>query len=157
MRPHLNSRISALCNPFTPITTELFGEDIGKETDELTKTSRIGLKLSTPRKQRARFHPYGISFRGSKNPSTFNRRDDRTQNNRVLLCALYRRTRREVRRLAKKDRATMTTSYFHCNQVSYIDTTHLLHKKQSTFVGGQTRFHIQQWQKITSDPNVSPS
>ena len=79
LRPHLNSRYSVLCNPSTPISTELFGDDIGKEIDELTKISQIGLKLATPRKERPRYHPYGTSFRGSKPPSTFKRRDDRGQ------------------------------------------------------------------------------
>ncbi len=46
--------------PPPPITTELFGDDIGKEIDEVTKTSRLGLKLSTPRKERPRFHSYMV-------------------------------------------------------------------------------------------------
>ena len=84
LRPHLNSRYSALCNPSTPISTELFGDDIGKEIDELTKTSHIGLKLATPRKERTRYHPYGTSVRVSKPPSTFKRRDERGQHSRAL-------------------------------------------------------------------------
>ena len=84
LRPHLNSRYAALCNPSTSISTELFGDDIGKEIDELTKTSQIGLKLATPRKERGRYHPYNTSLRDSKIPSAFRHRDDRNQNNRVL-------------------------------------------------------------------------
>ena len=84
LRPHLNSRYSALCNPSTPISSELLGDDIGKEIDELTKTSQIGLKLGTPRKECMLYHPYGTSFRVSKPPSTFKRRDDRGQRSRAL-------------------------------------------------------------------------
>ena len=63
---------------------ELFGDDIGKEIDELTKTSQIALKLATPRKERTRYHPYGRSFRASKSPSTFKRRDYRGQHSRAV-------------------------------------------------------------------------
>ena len=83
LRTHLNSRYAALFNPSTSISTELFGDDIGKEIDELIKTSQIGLKLATPRKERGRYHPYNTSLQGSKVPSRFRRRDDRNQNNRV--------------------------------------------------------------------------
>ena len=65
LRPHLISWYAALCNPSTSISTELFGDDIGKEIDELTKTSQIGLKLATPHKERGRYHPYSTSLRGS--------------------------------------------------------------------------------------------
>ena len=59
LRPHLNSRFSALCNPSTPITTELFGDDINKEIDQLAKSSQLGSKLTPARKSRGtRFHPY---------------------------------------------------------------------------------------------------
>ncbi len=60
LRPHLNSQYSALCNPSTPITTELFGDDITKEIDQLAKSNRLGNQLAGPRKGRdSRFHPYG--------------------------------------------------------------------------------------------------
>ena len=84
LRPHLHSQYAALCNPSTSISTELFGDDIGKEIDQLTKTSQIGLKLATPHKERGRYHPYNTSLRGSKRPSTLRRRDDRNQNNRLV-------------------------------------------------------------------------
>ena len=65
-------------------STELFGDDIGKEIDELNKTSQIGLKLFTSHKERGRYHPKNTSLRGSKRPSTFRCRDDRNQNNRLV-------------------------------------------------------------------------
>ena len=76
LRPHLHFQYAALCNPSTSISTELFGDDIGKEIDQLTKTSQIGLKLATPHKERGGYHPYNTSLRGSKRPSTFRHRDD---------------------------------------------------------------------------------
>ena len=60
LQPHLNFQYSALCDPSTPITTELFGDDITKEIDELAKSSRLGNRLAGPRKgSESRFHPYG--------------------------------------------------------------------------------------------------
>ena len=41
LRPHLNSWYAALCNPSTSISTELFGDNIGKEIDELTKKNLV--------------------------------------------------------------------------------------------------------------------
>ena len=41
-----------------------------------------------------------------------------------------------------------------CNQVSYLDTIHLLLNNLSKFEGGQVRFHFEHWQDITSDPYV---
>jgi hypothetical protein len=155
LRPHLNSRYSALCNPSTPITTELFGDDIGKEIDEVTKTSRLGLKLSTPRKERPRFHSYMVHlFVVLKAHQHSN--DVTTEPSTIFFRRtkfLSSQTRREVRQHTNTERTTITSD-FHCNQVSYINTIHSLLEKQSKFVGGQIRFHIQQWREITSDPYV---
>ncbi|XP_068723943.1 uncharacterized protein [Montipora capricornis] len=61
LRPHLNKNYQALCNPAVPITTNLFGDDLNKQVDDLTKANKIGLKVQGSGKQR--FHPYG---RGSR-------------------------------------------------------------------------------------------
>ena len=62
LRSHLNSKYSALCNPSTPITSELFGDDINKEIDQLTKSSQLGTKLTNFRRARgSRFHPYAAT------------------------------------------------------------------------------------------------
>ena len=62
LRPHLNSKYSALCNPSTPITSELFGDDINKEIDQLTKSSQLGTKLTNFWRARgSRFHPYAAA------------------------------------------------------------------------------------------------
>ena len=44
LRPDLNARFSALCNASTPISTELFGDDVGKEIDDVAKVNRLGEK-----------------------------------------------------------------------------------------------------------------
>ena len=62
LRPHLNAKYAALCNPSTPITTELFGDDINKEIDQLTKASQLSNRLTTSRRGRgSRFHPYAAT------------------------------------------------------------------------------------------------
>ena len=45
LRPHLNKNYQALCNPTVPITTNLFGDDLNKQVDDLTKANKIGLKV----------------------------------------------------------------------------------------------------------------
>ena len=61
MRPHLNKNNQALYNPLVPITTNLFGNDLNKQVDDLTKANKIGLKVQTSRKPTC--HPYGRGLR----------------------------------------------------------------------------------------------
>ena len=41
LRPDLNTQYASLCNPSTPITAELFGDDIGKEIEDVAKAIKI--------------------------------------------------------------------------------------------------------------------
>ena len=41
LRPDLNAQFSALCNLSTLISRELFGDDVGKEIDEVAKANRL--------------------------------------------------------------------------------------------------------------------
>ena len=41
LRPDLNAQFSALCNLFTAISKRLFGDDVGKEIDEVAKANRL--------------------------------------------------------------------------------------------------------------------
>ncbi|XP_020902180.1 uncharacterized protein LOC110240703 [Exaiptasia diaphana] len=59
LKPDLNARYAALCNPTTPITSELFGDDVSKEIDDLSKANKLGKKLATPSRIKRGFHPYG--------------------------------------------------------------------------------------------------
>ena len=59
LRPQLNSQYAALCNPSIPITTELFGDNITKEIEDVTKANQLSTKLSSSRRdRRQRYHPY---------------------------------------------------------------------------------------------------
>ena len=48
LQPDLNSQFSALCSASTPITTQLFGDDVGKEIDEVAKANRLSKRLAIP-------------------------------------------------------------------------------------------------------------
>ena len=59
LKPDLNSQYGALCSASTPITTELFGDDITKEIEDVSKANKLSKKLATPRRSRnSRFQPY---------------------------------------------------------------------------------------------------
>ena len=44
LRPDLNAPFSALSNLFTAISKELFGDDVGKQIDEVAKANRLSVK-----------------------------------------------------------------------------------------------------------------
>lgn len=54
LRPDLNKQYGALCNPSTPISNFLFGDDLSKEVEELTKSNKLSVRVN----QKPRFAPY---------------------------------------------------------------------------------------------------
>ena len=56
LRPDLNKQFGALCNPSTSLSTFLFGDDLNKEVEDLTKANRLSVKVN----QKQRFTPYQI-------------------------------------------------------------------------------------------------
>ena len=56
IRPDLNKQYASLCNPSTTISTFLFGDDLNKEVEELTKSNKVSHKV-TPRQ---RMKPYKV-------------------------------------------------------------------------------------------------
>ena len=66
LRPHLNSQFSTLCSASTPVTTELFGDDVGKEIDEVAKANRLSKGLAIPKESLgSRYQPYSNHSRAS--------------------------------------------------------------------------------------------
>ena len=64
LRPDLNAQFSALWNVSTPLSTELFGDDVGKEIDKVLKANRLRKKLASHKKGRvSRYQPYGSKRR----------------------------------------------------------------------------------------------
>ena len=56
LRPDLNKQFGALCNPSTSLSTFLFGDDLNKEVEDLTKANKLSVKVN----QKQRFTPYRI-------------------------------------------------------------------------------------------------
>ena len=50
IRPDLNKQYASLCNPSTPVSSFLFGDDLNKEVEELTKSQKLSSKV-TPKKR----------------------------------------------------------------------------------------------------------
>ncbi|XP_067034747.1 intraflagellar transport protein 74 homolog [Acropora muricata] len=60
LRSHLNKPYQSLCNPSTPITSYLFGDDLNKQVDDLSKANKIGHKVQGP-STKPRYHPKSSS------------------------------------------------------------------------------------------------
>ena len=56
IRPDLKKQYSPLCNPSTALSTFLFGDDLNKEVEELTKSQKLSNKV-TPKR---RMEPYKV-------------------------------------------------------------------------------------------------
>ena len=79
LRPDLNKQYGALCNPSTPMSTFLFGDDLNKELEELTKSNKLSGKVH----QKHRFTPYWIpSTSGGQTLSRYGQQDTRERSSR---------------------------------------------------------------------------
>ena len=68
IRPDLNKQYASLCNPSTPVSSFLFGDELNKEVEELTKSHKLSNKV-TPKK---RMEPYKVpSGRGARGRGRF--------------------------------------------------------------------------------------
>ena len=68
IRPDLNKQYASLCNPSTPVSSFLFGDELNKEVEELTKSHKLSNKV-TPKK---RMEPYKVSSgRGARGRGRF--------------------------------------------------------------------------------------
>ena len=68
IRPDLNKQYASLFNPSTPVSSFLFGDELNKEVEELTKSRKLSSKV-TPRK---RMEPYRVPS-GVRARNRFNR------------------------------------------------------------------------------------
>ena len=57
IRPDLNKQYASLCNPSTPVSSFLFGDELNKEVEELTKSHKLSNKVSP----KTRMEPYKVS------------------------------------------------------------------------------------------------
>ena len=72
LKPDLNAQFASLCNQTTPITSELFGDDLGKEIDEVSRANKVSRKLSSKRSSPRGYQPYNAQHR--QRSSSFSRR-----------------------------------------------------------------------------------
>ena len=64
IRPDLNKQYASLCNPSTTISTFLFGDDLNKEVEELTKSNKLSNKVTPKQRLEPYKVPGGRSMRG---------------------------------------------------------------------------------------------
>ena len=86
LRGQLNPKFNRLCYPSTPVTENLFGDDITKRVEDINKVQRLGADLGQGQGFRGRYNRgrgYGRGYggRGRGSPNYFNKgqqkRDDR--------------------------------------------------------------------------------
>ena len=70
IRPDLNKQYASLCNSSTPVSSFLFGDELNKEVEELTRSHKLSSKVTS----RMRVEPYRVpSRRGLRGRSRLNR------------------------------------------------------------------------------------
>ena len=64
IRPDLNKQYASLCNPSTTISTFVFGDDLNKEVEELTKSNKLSNKVTPKQRMEPYKVPGGRGMRG---------------------------------------------------------------------------------------------
>ena len=64
IRPDLNKQYALLCNPSTTISTFVFGDDLNKEVEELTKSNKLSNKVTPKQRMEPYKVPGGRGMRG---------------------------------------------------------------------------------------------
>ena len=83
IRPDLNKQYGALCNPSTAISTYLFGDELNKEVEELSKSNKLSNKVTTKPRSDYRTEPYRVPFgRGARGRGRFNQTSGRGRGSR---------------------------------------------------------------------------
>ena len=136
LRPHLNKNYQALCNPAVPITTNLFGDDLNKQVDDLTKANKIGLKVQGF--GQATFSPIWAWLACSW----------QIQTKLWWAWSLFNCNRRKrfFFRL-RPGRILPQTSQIEAEVTNII-------ANQRVFVGGQVQYFVSQWKALMSDPKI---
>jgi len=81
LRPDLNKQYVALCNPSTPMSTQLFGDDLNKEVEDLTKANKLSKKV-TPKQW---VEPYRVPSGGSRGWHGRGRFNQRGRTSRIYM------------------------------------------------------------------------
>ena len=59
--PDVNKHCGSLCNPSVAISTQLFGDYLNKEVEEVTKFNKLSSKVTSKQRSNYRFEPYKLS------------------------------------------------------------------------------------------------
>ena len=156
LRPDLNSQFSVLCSASTPITTQLFGDDVGKEIDEVAKANRLSKRLAIPKRGRgSRYHPYSSQSRAS---GGFNNQRSRYGARGLTRHQPFLGEKSHDRRKLNFGMAQAKTPQLtKTQQVSYVSNINRLIGTSRPFKAGQLQMHLTEWKAITSDPFILQS
>ena len=61
LRSDLNTQYAALCNPSTPVSKYLFGDDLNKEMEDLSKASKLTKKVTPSHRMEPYRRPVGTA------------------------------------------------------------------------------------------------
>ena len=146
----LNKQYASLCNPSVPVSSYLFGDDLNKEVEDLTKANKLSNKVTS--KQRAEPYqiPRGCGFKGIGRckQSSWKGRGHflRIRPGSVLELS-------ELSELSKLSEQTAATTKKPVNEVCE-NSINLLIKPQSPFRACKLQNFIDQWRNVTSDPFI---
>ena len=80
IRPDLNKQYGSLCNPSTAPATFLFGYELNKEVDKLTKADMLSSKVTSKRCSDHRAETYKVPFaRGERERCRLNQNSSRSR------------------------------------------------------------------------------
>ena len=145
-----------MCSPTVPVSSFLFGDDLNKEVEDLTKANRLGNKVAP----KQRVGPYqfqrGHVFRGSARG--LRALDHGKQSNWKGRGPFFRTRPRPVSELSElselsKQTATITTRKSVTEEVCENRISTLI-EFQRPFMAGQLQNYIANWQRLTSDPVI---
>ena len=151
LKPDLNAQFASLCNQTTPVTSELFGDDLGKEIDEVSRANKLSRKLSSKRSSPRGYQPYNAQHR--QKSSSFSRRG-KPYSTRPFFRG-KELLQQESRSKAIDIPLQRGDKPLNCNlQVGYTSSIDSIIRSSAPFKADQLRNCLKEWQRITSDPFI---
>ena len=145
LKPDLNVQFASLCNHATLKTSALFGYDLGKEIDEVSRANKLSRKLSSKRSSRESYHPYNTQHRQT---SSLFSRGGKSYSARPFLrgdgLPLQERRSKAINIPLQQGGSV--------SQVGYISSIDSIIRSDAPFKAGQSRNCFEEWQSITSEP-----
>ncbi len=153
IRPDLNKQFSSLCNPSIAISAYLFGDDLDKEVEELTKSNKLSGKVTPKHRSDYRPTPYKIPFgRGTRGRGRFNQPSGRGRGSKTIYV-FFRRRPGSVPAPSKQQDTNQQRTIESSNKVSSTMISSVI-DNQPPFRAGGLKDCVHAWTEITSDPFV---